>query len=163
MRFSKVARNGVVSRLLAAVALLLMAVWLSSAWVSVSWVDSDLRGYALSAGCFEYFRAPGPTIYVISRRTPGWNLGRTRPRPALRLVTPGWEYEWGSASEFLDVPLWPLFALPGSAAIVLWVAAYREVRRLRLLRCIRCAYNRRGLPPNTNCPECGTVPAPAPK
>jgi hypothetical protein len=139
-------------------AVLMILVWLASAWVRFSWVDSQLREYGISAGCFEYYWAPGTTVYVMSRRSPGWSAARPRPGRALRLWPRGWEYEWGSASEFIDSPLWPLFVLPGSAAIALWLMDGRAERRARALRCVRCGYDRGGLSAGVQCPECGTAP-----
>jgi len=45
-------------------------------------------------------------------------------------------------------------------AALLW---YADRRRFGLHACKKCNYDRRGLPPDAKCPECGTVPDPASK
>ncbi len=61
-------------------------------------------------------------------------------------------------------PLWPGFALNtifyALFAWGLWQVppAIRRRRRRRNGLCVRCGYDLKGLPPGSNCPECGTHP-----
>jgi hypothetical protein len=57
------------------------------------------------------------------------------------------------------VPLWLPFALAAVPTSLLWRAELRRRRRIRQGLCAGCGYDRRGLPADAKCPECGTVPA----
>lgn len=50
--------------------------------------------------------------------------------------------------------LYPIL-LTSLPAVLLW---YTDRRRPRPHACPKCSYDRRGLAPDTKCPECGTTP-----
>jgi Zn finger protein HypA/HybF involved in hydrogenase expression len=60
--------------------------------------------------------------------------------------------------EMIGVPLWALLPVVMLPAAILWGADVRLVRRRRRGLCPSCGYDRRGLAPDANCPECGNVP-----
>jgi rubrerythrin len=52
--------------------------------------------------------------------------------------------------------------LAGLGAVALWIEDARRRRAARAIAaglCKKCGYDRRGLPADATCPECGTVPA----
>lgn len=74
-----------------------------------------------------------------------------------------WEHCWKPSREphfggtMAWLPLWILFLPVMIPSIMLWCARLRSSRR-PAESCPKCAYDRRGLPTTTNCPECGTIP-----
>lgn len=62
------------------------------------------------------------------------------------------------------LPIWPGFAVNTTLYALPWLAAWWGINRTRKwLRqrrggCPGCAYDRRGLPPDAPCPECGLIP-----
>jgi hypothetical protein len=69
-------------------------------------------------------------------------------------------YDPGPIGKHVFLPLWipaGLGALPGA---LLWVHDIRMRHRDRAGHCFKCGYDRRGLPSESNCPECGS-PAPS--
>jgi len=61
----------------------------------------------------------------------------------------------GSASRVFSIPLWMVMAVVGTPCWLALGRAARTRRRRRRGQCVRCAYNRRGLPLDSACPECG--------
>jgi hypothetical protein len=88
-----------------------------------------------------------------------WFLDFASPRPPLEWL-PGWRV--GSGWVEIGIPYWMLLVPMLFFAASFWRA---EIRRRRVKRgvCPDCLYSRRGLAADATCPECGTVPAPAPK
>ena len=74
---------------------------------------------------------------------------------------PQWTWRFfdpGPIGKHLFLPLWMPAALAAAPALLLWVQDIRMRHRDRAGHCIRCGYDRRGLPALANCPECGSAP-----
>ncbi len=146
--------------LLAAASCVTAALYLASTLWTAFWMTQFGDSLGVKAG--EVF-AMGvhPTerqrIVVVTGCSPtrqwSWNFGR-------RLVPIGWGvlphggFNANMSRGALAVPLLPPAVLLGGAA--LW-AARRHRRRVRLRGnlCVRCGYDRTGLPAGADCPECG--------
>jgi hypothetical protein len=149
--------------------------WLLSGWIvaSVSGVCRschfiiDLEAGQVSTTLQHPFH---PSVVIplegrVRRRAPLVRpdpmLVASRSAPSVRWY---WNGRWFSdrifrAGENIDlvrVPLWPLIAAAAIPAGVLWGAEVRAVHRRRTGRCTACGYDRRGLPHEAPCPECGS-------
>jgi hypothetical protein len=64
-----------------------------------------------------------------------------------------------SGRTYIWIPLWTPWLLAAAGSALLW---FRDRPPQPLDKCPRCRYDRRGLPADSPCPECGTAaPAPA--
>jgi len=55
------------------------------------------------------------------------------------------------------IPLWALSLSAAAPAVLLWRSSFRANRRARIGHCPACGYDRRGLPDDLACPECGAA------
>jgi hypothetical protein len=68
-------------------------------------------------------------------------------------------YDLGLIGKYVFLPLWIPAVLAGFPAALLWVKDTRMRHRDRAGHCVTCGYDRKGLPDDRSCPECGS-PAP---
>jgi hypothetical protein len=110
--------------------------------VGVRPVDvASLKRWKVARYSGWYWGTKGDTRYASPRST--WNGGVLWSRDASG---------WGAGVSVL----YPLLATTIPASF-LW---YTDRRRPRAGHCAKCNYDRRGLAPDANCPECGTTPGP---
>jgi hypothetical protein len=151
--------------------------WTCAKWTSTAAVAAALCLFALSlhhdsqlggAGQFTFSTNRGcltvnylSDFGIISYPT-DWPPGaypRLEPRrlswtPRYVQTTDGW---------YASLPTWIPLLMTSAIAAQLWIAAIRARHTKGL--CHHCAYDRRGLPADANCPECGSlssVPRPTP-
>ena len=125
--------------------LALAAIW----WVSLGssiYTGVHTLGIGIHSGAviLVAFDDPPARMHGAHWIWPNWNL--------IRLP----EWERNPANTHLTLPFWPL---------ILALLAYGLLRLYRLRDipthlCANCHYDRRGLPPNSPCPECGTLSQP---
>ncbi len=133
-----------------AVAVLLLVAWgVSEVW----WLHYETRlGYVHlyrgEAGLVRHGPGTFPGV-------PGWSVG-----PQVQTPRRWWPAFRGPGAPWfqVSVPLW----LPLSAATLVAAFGWRRARRAGLddgePRCGNCRYNRTGLAPGANCPECNAPP-----
>jgi hypothetical protein len=144
--------------------------WVASLWVGAGWSNGPRAG---GVGTIEVAR--GGVVFGVYH---GESIARTigkyaRPGTWVRAGPfrgPLWTFErsrfpsaTSTAYEYISVPLWPGVAILSLLAAFAWITEIRMSRLLGAARCSCCGYDRRGLPADAKCPECGTVPAPASK
>jgi hypothetical protein len=72
---------------------------------------------------------------------------------------PDWSWWFHyTRDDILIIPLWSIFLATGAASLSLVRAARSIAKRPGL--CHSCGYDRRGLPPDSPCPECGSTSLP---
>ncbi len=126
-----------------------MAPWLTTIWFSIHFytLTTDIhlqQGQLAVSTTSRFFALP------------------FRVAPTLEITGPGRPFRWwfqsyrSARQDWRCIPLW----LPPIAAFALLEATRVLVRAQRRARnqCPRCAYNLRGLPPASPCPECGHTP-----
>jgi hypothetical protein len=130
---------------------LLVVLWIASAWLEIGLhrigtIIEARAGHLLWGNVGWVWARPSPGGWICGRAPAGFSLGLTSAddRPF-----------HGAAP-----PLW----LPVLACTLFTIAAWRHDakarRRDRSHLCPECAYDRAGLAPDANCPECGTLPKP---
>ena len=62
-------------------------------------------------------------------------------------------------SDDFVIPVWMPILVWMAACSPLWCLVLQAAWRRHLGLCVACGYDRRGLPADAKCPECGTVPA----
>jgi hypothetical protein len=124
------------------------------------WVASLLSLGVAAAWAHSYVRADPsrndePDVPVFGLGDTGF--GFTSRRGCIEF----WEYwPWEPAHA---VDFWiPYFLILPIPFVIPALCALRDERRMLSGLCASCYYDRRGLAPDANCPECGTVPTPAP-
>jgi hypothetical protein len=109
--------------------------------------SSGIEVYANSG-----FIAAGVWLPVES---PGWSVDRER------YAIQWWRFEWHVYSLemwAIAFPIWLPLPLVLSATLGAWRLDTLARRRARSGKCPKCGYDRRGLPPSSPCPECGSGP-----
>jgi hypothetical protein len=140
--------------------------WYGAVWVDIRedcdrHLDIEIRGGVIAVTVTRIPPLPGfPGVSYLQ-------LGRG-PQPSFGLSSSIWsprsqsmwragllhcssQYGWQAGATLLYPVL--LTTIP---AAFLW---YKDRRRSGPHTCPNCNYDRRGLPADANCPECGTVPA----
>jgi len=128
---------------------LLAVVWIGSGWRMLVWFGAgkNVNFLAVGGGGVEVGHltatVPFQGSMLLECREPIFQL------PGFGSAATG----WGAY-----LPLWPGVA----AALVATAAAWRldtleRRRRAGVNHCRNCGYDRRGLPPQTVCPECGAA------
>ena len=156
-----------------------LILWVASIWFRVS-VSSPLFRFSLIAiasevdvvALFNPYSVDSPSVQVEAKRH--------HHGDALRFILPGVAYTNPShrldlgVAEFVYRPhgggvqvdarisLWTMAIPPMAIGLYLLRAARRGDGSARIGKCSTCGYNREGLGPQSNCPECGS-PAPSPK
>jgi hypothetical protein len=101
---------------------------------------------AVNAGCLHVWRRD-----YLDIQSP-WHVSASRTAPAI-----AWTFTQSSdpvrKERSLAIPLWAPLLLAALPVVLLRQTA-RARRRAGV--CTACAYDRRGLPPTSPCPECGS-------
>ena len=128
------------------------ALFVIASMVTLHW--NPRRGvlFSLTGGCARVF-SWDPALHTIAYKA------RLSLEPAANLDWFG-TFRWNepfsaggppSHQYTVALPLW----LPAVASFALWAVARRRGWGRELWQCARCRYDKRGLAPNTPCPECG--------
>jgi len=128
---------------------LLIVSWIGSAWLHFSWRWQDESGFAISQGRVDTW---GPANSTDWPQSPGPYLAQSgKARQGLRF---DWKARWSSG---FSVPLWFPVLLGAGMTCLAWRLDSLARRRERAGLCPKCYYDRKGLPPDTVCPECGAT------
>jgi len=123
-------------------------------WVGSTWFQA---GWAGSRGSMVWLE--GGRIYIIRQNVTnypaehvGWAYG-SHDTPFR------WWYEDRLAWPFgIAMPIWPLTIVLGVGTWVGRWVRHRARVRTALIACVHCGYERKGLLPDSVCPECGHPP-----
>lgn len=135
--------------------LVILALFSAACWkFSGSYVCRYTRpgsAYSVGNGRFAY----GSSALSWNSATDGWEIfGVPRDATDFRSM-------YFDRSTRFDLPAggWPLWPIPVTLAALGGTLLY-IARKPSPFGCPVCSYDRRGIPPNTPCPECGTNPKP---
>ena len=133
----------------------LLVAWVGSAWVYVRWSlvnASKTSGCAvtLESGCLSTAEITAP---VFSMSGASWGV-----RSSYEHFRWGFQLQQGATHRVLTIPLWCPFLIALSSTTIAWRPDLLAARRAWKGYCVKCAYDRAGLPPDAPCPECGHVP-----
>ena len=130
------------------IAAALFVFWIGTRWYDVSWVTPhDFQASAWQGRIDIYIGRvtvfPISGYFLESRYSPGgFSFGaRWRNQPGFTNVV---------------VPIWILVVPAAMSAIVLWRLDRIAWLHQRPHLCVKCLYDRTGLPGAVVCPECGT-------
>ena len=136
---------------------LLVVVWVFSMWWSLYRISflGITNDFGIIHGCvwFEGRSSNASEYAKLFHHDTKWFLGRT-PEPFFV-----GRVSWDSQSRLhFSIPLWAL-ALPATLVTVLiWRHDRLATCRAMTGACPKCTYDRRGIPADAPCPECGTSP-----
>jgi len=134
----------------AVVSLVFAVAWIGSSWWSIGRMTNTGFSVIVQSACVE---VADPGLSGVSLPAAQWAKGG----PHFSLV---WWFKWQTLGSGWDlvVPLWA----PVLLAVLVTAAAWRRdafAKRIeRAGHCSKCGYDRRGLPTDSLCPECGATP-----
>lgn len=136
----------------AALSVLLLAIWVASAWWEVHYQNLRM-GFSITNGAAVY-REHVPNTTAVLIEGP-WKLEAQR--------ADSWLHWWFSfrawwSGIYIIAPIWPFAVVMSVRTAIPWWQDARLARRARIGLCGNCRYDRRGLPADAVCPECGTKP-----
>jgi hypothetical protein len=127
------------------------SIWYSALINYADPADGVVGSADVSHGILQWSRYWSSTLHPASFK---WNVYRTPPNePA-----PAWTwhfYDPGPIGKHLFMPLWLPAPVLVVAAGLLWLQDIRMRYRDLPGHCHKCGYDRRGLPTDCSCPECG--------
>ena len=143
------------------VTLLLVVVWVGSARWRAGWSSRNLLLWVAVEG--GRVIATQPCLLVDDSYTPGDDIARSSVYLKRNSYGFRWWLHWQKHSGVLEVaiPMWVLAAIVLVPTTAAWRLDSRPCRRARIGLCLKCNYNRHGIPAQAVCPECGAAPVAA--
>lgn len=118
-----------------------------SVWNNGARSATILEGGAI---CHYWGRGSTPLRFRRHLHKPGWQHGLNPAQPFQ------WAPRWGDAPNGFRVAVIPVWMVLLPALAPSAIRGWRRRRRRSHGLCVRCAYDLRGVPDASPCPECGT-------